>query len=438
MPTAPDPRPDGIHPCLLDVFAILDDSGGDWLLLRGEEDLGQPTGDVDLLVSPALRRRLDRLLLAGSFVRVAAPGHGGHRFYFRYSDRDGSWIKLDIVSSLRFGKYQQLHLPLAGTCLAQRVRNGPLWLPARSDKAWLYLLHLLLDKGGIPRDRVPGAVAAAADATLRGPLPTAVDQLLGAGSAEDILALLREGRSSDGALLSARLRASAARRHPLAWAWRSLAGIVLRRVPPTVQGVRRRGVTIGVMGPDGAGKTSLLSGLEGTLPVPARYVHLGIWSGSSGRDLLERIPGRRLGTRAVRILKAAGKAHYARLRGTVVLVDRVPHDTQLPGSIDPSFGGRVCAALAFATLPTPDVLFTLDAPGEIMFARKREHSVEQLETWRKAYLDLARTLPGSYVLDATRTPEVLRRQAAGVVWRALAGRPSVAPREPAAKEAGHA
>lgn len=438
MRTAPDSLRGGIHPYLLDVFAILDASGGEWLLLRGEDDLNQPAGDVDLLVSAALRQRLDQLLLAGSFVRVAAPGHGGHRFYFRYSVPDGSWIKLDVVSSLRFGKYQQLHLPVANTCLAQRVRKGTYWLPAPSDKAWLYLLHLLLDKGGISPGRLAGAAAAASAAVPDSPVAAAVDQLLGAGSAAEILALVREGPSSDAPLLPAGLRGSGARRHPLAWAWRSFAGIVLRRVPPTVQGVRRRGVTIGVMGPDGAGKTSLLSGLEGILPVPARYVHLGIWSGSSGKDFLERIPGRRLGTRAARILKAAAKAHYARLRGTVVLVDRVPHDTKLPGSIDPSFGGRVCAALAFATLPAPDVLFTLDAPGEVMYARKREHSAEQLEAWRKAYLDLAGTLPGSQILDATRSPELLRRQAAGLVWQALAGGPPATLRGPAVEEAGHA
>lgn len=439
MPTVPEASATQVHPYLLEVFRLLDGSGLEWLLLRGEDSLDRPSGDVDILVAEPFRGRLDPALRALGFIRVAAPGHGGHRFYFRYSPADDAWIKLDIVSTLRFGTYQQGRLPLHRYCLSGRVRHGDFWLPDPSDQAWLYLLHLLLDKGGVASDRRDRAAAAGRLAAPGGVVAAQVDSCLGPGSAADILELAGGGSFRDSAVLGHRLRAAWREREPAAWAWRSARGILLRRVPPTVQGlprrgspwrgvpmrsVRRRGVTVGVMGPDGAGKTSLLAGLRTTFPVAAQYVYMGIWAGGPGEDRIRRIPGGRLATRSARILRGAAAAHWARLRGRVVLLDRVPHDTQLPGSIDKSFGGRVSAALAFAAGPAPDVLFTLDAPGEVMFARKGEHSPEQLEKWRQAYRDLAARLPGSHILDATASQDAMRREATDLVWQALAAGPA--------------
>jgi len=65
---------------------------------------------------------------------------------------------------------------------------------------------------------------------------------------------------------------------------------------------------------------------------------------------------------------------------------------------------------------------------------KGEHSVEVLETWRQAYLQLADELPGTFVLDATMPREELRGLAVGVAWRKLVGETAApaAPPSPAA------
>jgi thymidylate kinase len=66
--------------------------------------------------------------------------------------------------------------------------------------------------------------------------------------------------------------------------------------------------------------------------------------------------------------------------------------------------------------PPPDVVVVLDAPGEVMFARKGEHSVEILEERRQRYLDMAGRLPQSVVVDATQPPEQVARVVTQRLW----------------------
>lgn len=49
-----------------------------------------------------------------------------------------------------------------------------------------------------------------------------------------------------------------------------------------------------IVGPDGAGKTTLARALVESLPVDARYVYLGLWQKSKLRHALAPIPGARL------------------------------------------------------------------------------------------------------------------------------------------------
>ena len=174
-----------VHPALAAAFAALELSGQPWLLLRGEDDLALPHGDVDLLVSPALLPQLDALLAAEDFHRVLAPGRGSHRFYFRYDAPSGRWLKLDVVSDIAFGPLQQWKTPLADYCLTRRARHDALWLPNREEQAWLHLLHLLLDKDPVVPERREVARAVAADATLQGEIAEFIDHRAGRDAAGD-------------------------------------------------------------------------------------------------------------------------------------------------------------------------------------------------------------------------------------------------------------
>jgi thymidylate kinase len=60
------------------------------------------------------------------------------------------------------------------------------------------------------------------------------------------------------------------------------------------------------------------------------------------------------------------------------------------------------AHLVGRLIPQPDLYIVLDAPAEVLQARKQEVSPEQSAQQRQAYLDIAATLPNAVIVDAAR------------------------------------
>lgn len=416
-----------INPVLMSVFRTLEDTGQSWILLRGEDDLMHPAGDVDLLVSRKLLPRLDRVLEAAGFRRVMAQGHGSHRFYFCYLPNEDSWIKLDIVSDIAFGKFQELRTGLAADCLRRRVAHGPLWLPELRDKAWLQILHLVLDKGHIAPERVPVALWATAVASASDPVADFLDRKFGKGKAQDLLDLLGSGNFQDVPAAAASLSGNWTR-NTSAPKMISVTHRVLRRVGPYLKG---RGPVIGVLAPDGAGKTTLLVELQSHSPLPSTYVYMGLWSGSRHDPWVRRVPGAVVARKVFRILRGSLTARYVSFRGRLVLMDRLAEDTLLASPETKSRLGALTDALALRLQPTPDLVLVLDAPGELMFKRKGEHSPQILEEWRAAYLELAGNLPTARIVDASRSASEVRKEASSLMWRTLVGEEAADPVEPA-------
>jgi thymidylate kinase len=67
--------------------------------------------------------------------------------------------------------------------------------------------------------------------------------------------------------------------------------------------------------------------------------------------------------------------------------------------------------------PPPGLVVLLDAPGELMFARKGEHTPELLEQRRQAYRSIVGHFPHAVVLDASRPLEEVTRRAVAAVWQ---------------------
>ena len=403
--------PPALHAAVAKAFRTLDESGVTWLLLRGEDDLLRPSGDVDLLVDSAHESALDDLMGTSGFRRLGAAGHGSHRFYFSYADR--VWVKLDIVSDLSFGPLQQWRTPWAADVLSRRVRRGPLWLPSTSDQAWLYLLHLVLDKGRVAPERLEAANAAGAVASLGDDIAGLLDSHVGSGAAVALLDVVHAERWGEVPDLAAWMRKAFTARQPGRTRLRAFANRLLRLSGARMQG---HAPVVAAMGPDGAGKTTLLHELKAGVPLPIRYVYMGLWGAGPWDSLLQRVPGGRLGKKVFRSLRGGLTAKYHALLGRIVLLDRVPYDTLLPGSIDRTPAGRLSNALALRMGPQPDVLMVLDVPGDVMFARKGEHSAQVLEGWRQGYLQLAKRLPMARVLDANRPTALVAEDALGMVW----------------------
>lgn len=423
-----------MEPNVTAALHALDGSGLPWLLLRGEDDLAQPSGDVDILVASGLLPVLDGLLEAAGFRRVLAPGHGSHRFYFCYSATAEAWVKLDIVSDIAFGPYQQWRTSLALPCLGRRVRSGPLWLPAPPDQAWLQLLHLFLDKGQIAPPRMEAVGNAAAAASADDFIARFVDRRMGPGTAANVLELVRtvrfDGVPAAAAAMTSRWSGGPAVPRLIAARHRGLRLLGAR--------LQDRGPVVGVMAPDGAGKTTLLRGLQAAVPLPTKYVYMGMWGAGPWDSWLGRVPGGRSAKKVYRVVRGGLLARSWSLLGRLVLMDRVPYDALLPGAVpdcpgravDSALNGilaKVTSAVALMVVGPPDLLLVLDVPGQVMFDRKGEHSPEILEGWRLAYRNIAAQLPGSYVIDAAQAQERVLGESTGLVWRRIAPAPVPAP-----------
>jgi thymidylate kinase len=246
------------------------------------------------------------------------------------------------------------------------------------------------------------------------------------GIAGRSLAAALESRSSDlsSELASVRSAAEAAARTPRRLALRALfqsARIVERIVKPT-------GVAVGIVGPDGVGKSTTAAGLlaarqkvfaravrlhGGTmlLPAPGRFVGRRSDTpdphgrSSSGRFL----SGLRLAYRSADELLSWGpKVLVPRARRSLVIIER----GMLDAIVDPQ---RYRLGLTentirrvVALLPLPDIVVLLGAPPERIHSQKRELTVaeiaRQLATWRS----IAAEHPGRFtVVDASRSTEAI-------------------------------
>lgn len=200
--------------------------------------------------------------------------------------------------------------------------------------------------------------------------------------------------------------------------------VLARRLPLAP---RRCGAVVAILGPDGAGKGTVIEALRRELPVTVTVVYLGNSRGGprreraaarAARGALRLLPRglRERQHRARHALRAAARAWRAAAyawRGDVVLCDRHPLDALV---LEPD-GGRLAARLA----PTPDAVVVLDAPGDVLFARKGEHSPELLERWRRRYRDVLGPR-GATIVPTTDGVERAVGAASAVAWHALAAR----------------
>ncbi len=409
------PAPEFRSALLSEVLDRLGDASGTWLVLRGDDATVQRGGDVDLLVAPAELNRVASLLAAAGLAPVPSDGSSGHRFFLGFDRPAGVWLKLDVVVSLDTGGAITGADALSRAVLARAVTEAGIARPHPDDDFWLRLLHLV--RGTRRRDPAV-LVPFAAKAEVRGPVAGLVDELTG-GCAEELLTAARD-RRLESASATAVLRSATPVEGPVPGRG------PLRRVVETGRRLAQRlraaqrptGLVIAILGPDGAGKTTLANGLIETAPLPARYVYMGVWREYPWDRHLAWLPGTRLAVRLARLSYRAAQARWHQLRGRLVVIDRFTYDALLPSPVL-DWRGRLTVAVVRRIALSPQLVLVLDAPAEVMFARKGEQGIEELGRRRETYLEVARTHPHSQVIDATLSAQDVRTIASTAVLRRL-------------------
>ncbi|HEX9652596.1 MAG TPA: hypothetical protein VGA99_02700 [bacterium] len=217
--------------------------------------------------------------------------------------------------------------------------------------------------------------------------------------------------------------------------------------------------TVTIIGPDGVGKTTIVSRLQAGLPMPVKLIYMGDNVETSNymlptarwwkrRNLANtkaaksqaapnvnghEKPGRANINPLRAIKKSIGfvnrildvwyrylvAAHFVR-RGFVVLLDRhftydYYHFDIDPQGGRPSLKRRLNGFLLKHTLPDPDLVICLDAPAEVIFARKGEFSVEYIESRRGQYKSLEPIAKNFMLVDANRPLDVVVQEVCDII-----------------------
>lgn len=184
---------------------------------------------------------------------------------------------------------------------------------------------------------------------------------------------------------------------------------------------------VAVLGPDGAGKTSVIVALKrmaGARGIQVEVFHWrpGVLKGRtehSGGPVTDP-HGMQASVPLVSVAKLAfllldwwlGYFLYVRpmrAAGKLVVFDR----SFLDLLVDPvryRYGGPPGLAEVFSrALPTPSLVVLLDAPVEMLRARKQEVTHAETVRQRAAYVARVEALPNGHVLDASRPVENVAR-----------------------------
>lgn len=378
--------------------------------------------EVDLLVAAGDLGSLQCLLTEKGFLRLRRWGYEPHQFFVAYDNSADLWLKLDVVTEIAFGRPTHAYRThMADGCLERRVPCGSTFRLAPEDEFITLLLHRIVDK----RD-----FTAASQSQLQKIAGTSLDEIrMSALFTEHCPPAIawRAVRSQVIAgdwsgLLSHRpaiIRHLVAR-EPFAVRVRQYRDRALRKLTKVISFLRPETPTVALLAPDGAGKSTIASGVAGSFAFPGSLIYMGLYPQKEGGAPSLGIPGYGLISRVIRQWARFLRARIEQASGRLVLFDRYAYDAMLPSPVPLGVLSRVRRWVLAHTCPHADMVFVLDAPGQCLFDRKGQQTPERLELQRQAYLELARELPQLVVVDAAQDSNEVRKEVISRIWRACA------------------
>ena len=402
------------HPISTAVVRELTHRHVRWALLRSPADMTRD-GDIDLLVHPSDMPLANDMFLGLGFVPL--PRAGTH-FLF-YDEPTDVWVWFHVVATLSF-LGGQVETGVADACLARRLRCEPPRL-APDDEFWVLLLHCALDKRAVaPRHRST-LQRLAATGPLEGPMALFMAAFCATGSTpvtpHALVEMVVNGQWTDVEQALWTLAEQWRRGHRVSF-FRRRHNQVKSYAAALNRAVRSPGLSVALLGPDGAGKTTLATGLAATFKLPVSIMYMGLTGGFLQRVARLRIPGVVFVGRALVIWRRYLRARLHQARGRLVVFDRYVFDAFVPHPRRLNVLERLSRRLDGYLCPAPDLVIILDAPGDLMHLRKGEYDGDMLEDWRRHFLALRQRIPDIVeVIDATQDKDTVRKDATQRIWR---------------------
>ncbi len=408
------------HPRLAAVFDAMNSAGVRWALLRTPGRPASPTGDVDLLVHPSDARSLALLLRPMGFAPKPGYATAPDPVFISYDEESATWLILDIATEVSFGRDFRFRAAAADDLLRRSRAVAGARMLALDDQFWALLLHCLLEKDVVSDRHQATLQELASSADARGALGTAVASscppgwdpcmIVSAAAAgrwydiEGIRVPLRHNwlRAHRGDVVYARLR----------WLRRVLRG--LRAVG------QRRGISVVLLGQNGAGKSTVADALLKAFPEKSHLCYLGLWKEERPAGPLRR--ALRVVARPVFVWSRYATSLLHRAKGELVVFDRYVYDAFLPPKSPLVWLKRPYLWALAHSCPAPTMTVILDVPGDVAWERKGENSVDEGERERQVLLGLRNRLRRVHVVDATRPLERVVGDVTALVWARYADR----------------
>ena len=197
------------------------------------------------------------------------------------------------------------------------------------------------------------------------------------------------------------------------------------------------GLHVVFLGPDGVGKSTVIEAVKDALsPAFLNYSYQTFAPSlipsklQPKKDTPHQLPPRGL---AASSLKAAWwcvcytAGYYASVRPTVARAGLVVNHRYLPDAIvDPKryrySGPSWILQALWKVAPKPDLLFVLDAPAEVIQARKKEVAPAETARQREGYRAVAAELPNAHVISTDRLLAEVVGEVNGIVLKHMADR----------------
>jgi thymidylate kinase len=424
---------------LMKVFDVLDEAKIAYVVTHGYEAFSKTLiSDVDIVIvtqSGVHSKALVKLLHANKH-RIGAEmvrSASGYIELVRWGNGMlPCFLALDFTTAC---EVDGLHILDGVSLLAERQRLQHFWVPSTAVEFSCYLARCVakrkLDTTRTERlSNLYQSNPKSCDAQIR--------SFWAAPQDAQFIAAARSGDWSDIVsqqdTLKTDLRSRLRRRKPVRFVLNKFYGFIgkAKRL------FRPDGVNVAFLGPDGAGKSSVVDAigavLEAALPrsvcwgfavSPTRLMKRSVTS----TDQPHALPSRSLATSLVRAaywllfyIVGYPYLHLIKARSTLVINDRHFVDI-LVDQKRYRYGGPVWVLqLIWRLMPKPELVILLDAPPDVLQSRKQEVAFEVTAKQRNDYYSLVQTLPNGRIVNADQALPLVINDAAGVVLTYMARR----------------